>query len=186
MEGGSSTNENFMMGGAMDEINDLLSTNKCSPFVVFLIMGAINLMSIYNSRTTLQKYNNQKYDQLFTTYMMYEIKFLILSAASIYGLCQYKQPQLAWILILMLLFYNLLKNMVVFLPIPGALSGAPNNSVPVGTNYGITPQMQQALLQQTAKQSLNKQLDLNALNSNANNMAPPLDASASTGDYAKF
>ena len=74
--------------------------------------------------------------------------------------------------------------MVVFLPIPGALSGAPNNSVPVGTNYGITPQMQQALLQQTAKQSLNKQLDLNALNSNANNMAPPLDAS--TGDYAKF
>ena len=43
--------------------------------------------------------------------------------------------------------------------------------------------MQQALLQQTAKQNINKQLDLNAINSNANNLAPPLD---STGDYAKF
>ena len=184
MEGGSTTANNLMLGGGMDEINDLLSTNKCSPFVVFLIMGAINLMSIYNSRTTLQKYNNQKYDQLFTTYMMYEIKFLILSAASVYGLCQYKQQQLAWIVIMILLFYNLLKNIVVFLPMPGVLSNAPNNSVPVGTNYGITPQMQQALLQQTAKQGLNKQLDLNALNSNDNNMAPPLDDS--TGGFAKF
>ena len=139
---------------------------------------------------TFLEYNG-KYDQLINLYMHHEIKILIIMGAAIYGLCSSKEKNLAWIFILILVLYKLIKNIFIYLPLPSILSNAPNNFVYNNTssNYGITPQMQQALLQQSVKQNLNKQLDLNSISNNNNNnitsnMAPPLDDSS--GGYAKF
>ena len=181
MDGGAMDTD--MMGGGL-EINDLMSTNKCSPMVVYGVMAAISLFSIYSSKNTINRYNG-KYDSLMSYYMMNEIKMLIIIGASVYGLCVYKERQLPWILLMIFIIYKLIKNLIIYAPLPNILSNAPVNYVSSGSaNYGITPQMQQALLQQSAKQNINKQLDLNGIEGGglADNMAPPLDS----GGFSKF
>ena len=158
MDGGSVVNNmepGMMMGGGV-EVNDLLSTHKCSPFVVYGIIALISLFSLYSSKNTLNKYNG-KFDGLMGNFMMHEVKILIIMGAAIYGLCVFKEKQLAWVFILVLIIYKLIKNIIIYMPLPGAVSTAPNNFVMSGSaNYGLTPQMQQALLQQSAKQNINK------------------------------
>ena len=104
---------------------DLLSTNMCSPIVVFIIIVIISIISLYMSRSTLKRYNNHKMENLYNLHALHEVKLLIFMGVILYGLCQYNQVNLAWIFLLFPIIYLMLKNVFIFVFVSLAQQNAP-------------------------------------------------------------
>ena len=129
---------------------DLLSTNMCSPIVVFIIIVIISIISLYMSRSTLKRYNNHKMENLYNLHALHEVKLLIFMGVILYGLCQYNQVNLAWIFLLFPIIYLMLKNVFIFVFVSLAQQNAPVEVK--STNSFISQQGQQQVLQETQKQ----------------------------------
>ena len=88
----------------------------CSPMMVYLVFVIVSGISLFMSRTVLKRFNNGKMENLYNIYSLHEVKLLVVLGAILYGLCQYNQVNLAWILIFPII-YIILKNLVVFMPV---------------------------------------------------------------------
>ena len=131
---------------------DLLSTKMCSPLVIYIVIVIISGISLYMTRSTLKRYQNQKMENLYNLHAWYEVKLLIIKGVILYGLCQYNQVNLAWIFLLLPILYLIFKNLFIFLFVSLAHQNAPRE-VEQQSNELLSSQGQQAMLQQAvAKQ----------------------------------
>ena len=122
----------------MEEVSnplDLLSTNMCSPIVVFIIIAILSIISLYISRGTLKRYNNHKMENLYNLYSAQELKFLLVLGVTMYGLCQYNKTELAWIFLIFPVIYIVLQNVLLFIHVSSGLQNAPAES-PTFQGYG--------------------------------------------------
>ena len=170
----------------MDEVNntiDLLSMNMCSPIIIYIVISIITIISLYISRGTLKRYNNQKMENLYNLHAWYEIKLLIFMGVILYGLCQYNQVNLAWIFLLFPILYLILKNTFIFGFVSMAHQNAPREVKPI---FAVSQQAQQSMLQEAQKQQqilqpqsqtqttnmpVNKELNLTGYNPPLNNLS---------------
>ena len=89
----------------LGEINELLTTKMCSPVIVYAVVLVISAISVYLCRRTLQRYNTQKMENLYTLFTMQELKFMLILGVTMYGLCQYNKSDLAWIFLIFPIIY---------------------------------------------------------------------------------
>ena len=164
----------------MEESNplNLLSMKMCSPMVVYIVFALVIGYSIYMTRTSLNKYNNNKMDNLFNYHSLQEVKLLIVLGATIYGLCQYNQVNLAWIFLIFPIIYLILRNILVFVSVSNAHQNVPKNA---GLNTDVQ-YIQQIRQEQANQRNINEQQG-NSLRNEINNsssqtmgMAPPLNS----------
>ena len=142
-------------------INDLFSTKMCSPMIIFTVIVVIHGISLYYTRNTLKKFKTTKMDNLFNIYSWYEVKLIIVIGVILYGLCQYNQINLAWILLFFPVVYTMIKNLMVFVFVSLGHQNAPQvNNEYLQQHYGMSPGMQQAMQQPQQAPSINKNLDL--------------------------
>ena len=99
----------------MEESNplNLLSMNMCSPMVIYVVFALVIGCGIYMTRTSLNKYNNNKMNNLSNYHSLQEVKLLVVLGATIYGLCQYNQVNLAWIFLVFPIIYLMLRNILL-------------------------------------------------------------------------
>ena len=126
---------------------DLLSTKMCSPLVVYVVFTIVSGITLFMSRNILKRFQSQRMENLLQVHMWFEVKFLIVMGVVLYGLCQYNQVNLAWIFLLLPVIYVLLKNLFIFCFVSLAHQNAPKEVEHVQQNYGIAPQVQQAMMQ---------------------------------------
>ena len=145
-------------------INDLFSTKMCSPMIIFTVIVIIHGISLYYTRNTLKKFKTTKMDNLFNIYSWYEVKLIIVIGVILYGLCQYNQINLAWILLLFPVIYTMIKNLMVFVFVSLGHQNAPQiNNEYLQQHYGMSPAMQQAMaqsVQQQEPQQVNKNVNM--------------------------
>ncbi len=130
----------------MDSITNplnLLATNMCSPMVIFVVYAVITGISLFITRTNLNKYNTQKMESLFNTHLLHEVKLLLIMGVVIYGLCQYNQVNIAWIFLIFPVIYVILKNIMIFISVSSANQNAPNPKPAIESSSMYT-QLQQA------------------------------------------
>jgi hypothetical protein len=140
-------------------LNELFSTKMCSPIIIFAIISVIFGISLYNTRTTLKKFNSNKMDNLFNIYSLHEVKLLLILGVILYGLCQYNQVNLAWIFMFLPVIYLMIKNILIFIFIQLAHQNAPKDvSTETMQSYGMSPQMQEAIRQ--VEPQLNKTINM--------------------------
>ena len=155
----------------MEEVSnpmDLLSTNMCSPIVVFIIIAIISVISLYISRGTLKRYNNHKMENLYNLHALHEVKLLIFMGVILYGLCQYNQVNLAWIFLLFPVIYLILKNSFIFVFIALAQQNAP---IEVKPSYQQPQQQQQPQQPQQPQQLLQQNMTSMPVNKTLNMMS---------------
>ena len=66
-------------------------------------------------------------NNLYNYHTLQEVKLLIVLGATIYGLCQYNQVNLAWIFLIFPIIYLILRNVFVFIPISNAHQNTPKD-----------------------------------------------------------
>ena len=154
----------------MEESNplNLLSMNMCSPMVIYVVFALVIGCGIYMTRTSLNKYNNNKMNNLSNYHSLQEVKLLVVLGATIYGLCQYNQVNLAWIFLVFPIIYLMLRNILVYVSISNAHQNEPKNGMVVEPSYV-----------QQVKQEQNHQGDINARHRNADTLRNEINNSSS-------
>lgn len=104
---------------------NLLSMNMCSPMVVFTIFSIVIGLSMFMTRNSLKRFNSHKMDNLFKLHSLEEVKLLIVLGATIYGLCQYNQVNMAWIFLIFPVIYFVIRNVLIFIPVSNAHQNLP-------------------------------------------------------------
>ena len=123
---------------AIEEVNELLTAKLCSPVIVYGVVLAISLVSIYFCRQKLQRYNTEKMDNLYQLFTMQELKFLIVLGVIMFGLCQYNKTELAWIFLIFPIIYCLIQNGILYIHVSSAVQNAPQEGKPVqSSHYGL-------------------------------------------------
>lgn len=133
---------------ALGEINELFTTKMCSPVVIFGVVLVITMTSVYLSRSTLQRYNTQKMENLHSLYTMQEFKFMLILGVTMYGLCQYNKTELAWIFLIFPIIYVVIQNGLLYVHVSSAIQNAPKKE---GSEQSSQYAMQAPLLQQKEK-----------------------------------
>ena len=90
----------------------LMSMKDCSPMVAFAVYVIVSGITLYMTRNNLKRNGD---DDLYSLYIWHELKYIIVMGVVLYGLCQYKQDNLAWVSLTIPLLYLVLKNMYVFI-----------------------------------------------------------------------
>jgi len=120
----------------ISEINELLTTKMCSPVIIYAVTLVISIISVYLSRERLKRYNTQKMENLYNMFTMQELKFMIVLGVIMFGLCQYKKTELAWIFLIFPIIYILLQNVLLFVHVSTAVQNAPAPKPVMTQNYG--------------------------------------------------
>ena len=106
----------------------LTSIKLCSPVIVFIVYVIVSGVSLYMTRNTLRRFNNQRMENLYNLYSWNEVKLVIVLGVVIYGLCQYDQINLAWLFLLLPVIYIMLSNLFVYYNVSNAHQDAPKDS----------------------------------------------------------
>ena len=96
---------------------NLMSMKECSPMMAFAVYVVVTGVTLFMTRNSLKSYGDEKIDNLYSLYSWHEVKYIIVMGILLYGLCQYKKENLAWISLTIPLLYLILKNMYVFIQI---------------------------------------------------------------------
>ena len=120
----------------ISEINELLTTKMCSPVIIYAVTLVISIISVYLSRERLKRYNTQKMENLYNMFTMQELKFMIVLGVVMFGLCQYKKTELAWIFLIFPIIYILLQNILLFVHVSTAVQNAPEPKPVMTQSYG--------------------------------------------------
>ena len=138
-------------------MSSLLKTDKCSPLIVYIVLVIVSGITLFNTNGLMKRMQNHKINNIFTMHAWYEISLLIVLGVILFGLCQYNQQTLAWIVLFFPLALYLVKTLFVFnsvssilrhvpedmpqgMPLPQGGSTPPQNSNHV---TGVTPTQQQ-------------------------------------------
>ena len=178
-------------------VSSLFKTDKCSPLIVYLILVIISGVTLYNTNDQMKKLQNYKINNIFSMHAWYEIALLLILGVVLFGLCQYNQQTLAWIILFFPFVLWIIKSLFVFNSvssilrhIPSSPPNMPNNqggqgpSIPLNSNHISvqTPTQQQvegvrnALEERKASLQGNNNSMLSNL-SPSNDMMPPLNGS---------
>jgi hypothetical protein len=124
----------------MDELtdfNELLTTKSCSPLIIYGVVLICSFVCIYILNGRLKKFNSYKMDNLYNLFMFQELKYLIILGVILFGLCQYKKAELAWIFLIFPVIYVIIQNVLIFINIISAYQNTPQDLVSTSTNYGL-------------------------------------------------
>ena len=110
------------MGG---DLNELMTTKRCSPLMIYLAVIIVSGLSVYITRTQLKNHNTSKMDNLFNLYSLNELKFMIVLGLIIFGLCQYNKSTLAWVFLIFPVIYLLIQNLIVHIHVSSAVQSSP-------------------------------------------------------------
>lgn len=168
-------------------ISALFKTDKCSPLIVYIVLVVVTGVTLFNTNGLMKRLHNHKINNIFTMHAWYEIAMLLLLGVVLFGLCQYNQQTLAWIVLFFPLFWYLVKTLFVFNTVSSILrhvppdvplmpSGSPDlakaPSPPKNSNH-LIPESP------SVKQTENIHQALNERHSVPNNLHPPLNLEGS-------
>jgi len=120
----------------ISEINELLSTKMCSPVIIYAVTLVVSLISVYLCRERMKRYNTQKMENLYNMFTMQELKFMLVLGVVMFGLCQYKKTELAWIFLIFPVIYILIQNALLYIHVSSAVQNAPAVRPQVASQYG--------------------------------------------------
>ena len=103
----------------------LFKTDKCSPLIVYIVLVVVTGVTLFNTNGLMKRLNNHKINNIFTMHAWYEIAMLLLLGVVLFGLCQYNQQTLAWIVLFFPLFWYLVKTLFVFNTVSSILRHVP-------------------------------------------------------------
>ena len=121
---------------AIKDINELLTTKMCSPVIVYAVVLVVSAVSVYLCRDRLKRYNTGKMDTLANMFTMQEVKFMIVLGVVMFGLCQYKKTELAWIFLIFPIIYVMIQNILLYVHVSSAVQNAPQAQPKVAQQYG--------------------------------------------------
>ena len=110
----------------------LFKTDKCSPLIVYIVLVVVTGVTLFNTNGLMKRLQNHKIDNIFTMHAWYEISMLLVLGVILFGLCQYNQQTLAWIVLFFPIFWYLVKTLLVFNTVSSILRHVPPDS-PVPT-----------------------------------------------------
>ena len=106
-------------------MSSLFKTDKCSPLVVYIVLVIVTGVTLFNTNGLMKKLQNFKINNIFTMHMWYEISMLIVLGVVLFGLCQYNQQTLAWIVLFFPIAWYLVKTLLVFNSVSSILRHVP-------------------------------------------------------------
>ena len=115
----------------------LFKTDKCSPLIVYIVLVVVTGVTLFNTNGLMKRLHNHKINNIFTMHAWYEIAMLLLLGVVLFGLCQYNQQTLAWIVLFFPLFCYLIKTLFVFNTVSSILRHVPPDSPQLPS--GIVP-----------------------------------------------
>ena len=68
--------------------------------------------------------------------MLQELKYLLILGVIMFGLCQYKKAELAWIFLIFPVIYIVLQNVLLYVHVSSALQNAPQEQPQMSASYG--------------------------------------------------
>jgi len=182
------------MDKELSSMSSLLKTNKCSPLIIYIVLVIISAVTMFNTNGLLKKLQNFKVDNIFAMHIWNEVALLIILGVILYGLCQYNQQTLAWIVLFFPLVLQILKTMLIFNSVhaiqkisppdtPAVVPGAPHIPDP---SKGPAPphvQTQQPTITQQQTEGVRQALDQRKeqIIGAGNQFNPPLASSSSLG-----
>ena len=181
-------------------MSSLLKTDKCSPLIVYIVFVIISGITLFNTNGLMKKLQNHKINNIFTMHAWYEVALLLVLGVVLFGLCQYNQQTLAWIVLFFPLALYIIKTLFIFNSVSSILRHVPPEmpqgagmplpqggpSPPQNSNHAtsVTPTQQQV---EGVRQALNeRQTSLQGQNGNmlqqlspdpSGGMNPPLGGS---------
>lgn len=169
----------------MDQgFSELLKMDKCSPFISYIVMVVVTGITIYNVRTELNKLGaNNKVKNINDMFMWYEVALIVIVGVVMYGLCQYNESTLAWVLLFVPIIAYLSKTIIVFMSVSNAQKLAPPDSINVPGGIMDPQQALVSSIQQQAAMQVPKQgvIPSHKLGTNEQpGMAPPLNNKSSS------
>lgn len=103
----------------------LFKTDKCSPLIVYIVLVVVTGVTLFNTNGMMKRLHNHKINNIFTMHAWYEIAMLLILGVVLFGLCQYNQQTLAWIVLFFPLFWYLVKTLFVFNTVSSILRHVP-------------------------------------------------------------
>ena len=95
-------------------MSSLLKTDKCSPLIVYIVFVIISGITLFNTNGLMKKLLHHKINNIFTMHAWYEIALLLVLGVVLFGLCQYNQQTLAWIVLFFPLALYIIKTLFIF------------------------------------------------------------------------
>ena len=157
---------------------DLLSMKECSPMMVFAVYVVISGVTLYMTRNNLKRFNNEQVDNLYSLYSWHEIKYILVMGVVLYGLCQYKKENLAWISLALPVLYLILTNLFVFVNVFSVQQQIPEPPPEPVPKKEVTQKFQQELVQQQQRQPVQQQnpQQYQPVNKDIGGLTPPLNS----------
>ena len=122
----------------LTDFNELLTTKSCSPLIIYGVVLVCSFVSIYILNGRLKKFGSYKMENLYSIFMLQELKYLLLLGVVMFGLCQYKKAELAWIFLIFPIIYVIIQNVLIFINIISAYQNTPQDLVVSNTSsYGL-------------------------------------------------
>jgi len=171
--------------------SDLFKMDKCSPLMAYGVIVVITAICIYNVRSEFNRVgHNPKIKNVNDMFMWYEIALLLVTGVIMYGLCQYNESTLAWLVLFAPLLAYTIKTVIVFLSVssiqtiipPTVDPNIPSNMHPSNAG-GAQQALADSIRRQTAIQAPQQQVKpaFKMGNTAQPGMSPPLNSMDSMG-----
>ena len=118
-------------------MSSLLKTDKCSPLIVYIVLVIVSGITLFNTNGLMKRLQNHKINNIFTMHAWYEIALLLVLGVVLFGLCQYNQQTLAWIVLFFPVACYVVKTLFIFNSVSSILKHVPPNvpeQIQVDTN----------------------------------------------------
>tara|TARA_B100000900_G_scaffold325056_1_gene284819 strand:- start:44 stop:625 length:582 start_codon:yes stop_codon:yes gene_type:complete len=106
-------------------MSSLLKTDKCSPLIVYIVFVIISGITLFNTNGLMKKLQHHKINNIFTMHAWYEVALLLVLGVVLFGLCQYNQQTLAWIVLFFPLALYVIKTLFIFNSVSSILRHVP-------------------------------------------------------------
>jgi hypothetical protein len=137
--------------------SDLFKMDKCSPLMAYGVIVVITAICIYNVRSEFNRVgHNPKIKNINDMFMWYEIALLLVTGVIMYGLCQYNEATLAWLVLFAPLLAYTIKTVIVFLSVSSVQTIIPpavDPNIPSNMHPSNAGGSQQALADGIRRQS---------------------------------
>ena len=174
-----------MEGGA---VSDLLKTNQFSPLIVYVIMLVVSAIIVYHTRSELHSTGSSKLKKVADLYMWHQVALYLVVGALLYGLCQYNEQTMAWVVLFAPLIVYMLKSVLSYYNVSLFHKSVSDINSSVSNRHPKGPVSAQQALSNSIRQQSNVQTPMGPvrpsmrLGTNAQpGMAPPLNAQSISG-----
>ena len=119
-------------------MSSLLKTDKCSPLIVYIVLVIVSGITLFNTNGLMKRMQNHKINNIFTMHAWYEIALLLVLGVVLFGLCQYNQQTLAWIVLFFPVALYVVKTLFVFNSVSSILRHVPPDmEMPLPSQQGL-------------------------------------------------